>query len=168
MTDELIAVLREHACKYSLMQPCDAVKLIYQNEFGGGHLIKDPAQSLVRLKYEYTDVIREHGMPLYEDIGNGIVRVNLSALDVEAYPLEKLNGDFVRSAEIHKGTFESFKEKLMCMIEHFEECGFGFSKDELADYLAKYADAGYPMVSHSAIYRGAYRPAYRVIVKALM
>lgn len=168
MTDGLIGVLREHVRRYPLMQPCDAVKLIYQNEFGGGHLIKDPAQSLARLKSEYTDVIHEQGMPLCENIGNGIVRVNLPALDVEAYPLEKLNDDFVRSAEIHKGTFESFKEKLMCMTEHFEECGFGFLKDELTDYLAKYADAGYPMVSHSDIYRDAYRPAYRVIVKSLM
>ena len=36
--EELERILREHAERYPLMQPTDAVKLIYQNEFGGGHL----------------------------------------------------------------------------------------------------------------------------------
>ena len=44
MTDsmfELERILRQHADSYPLLQPTDAVKLIYQNEFGGGHLIRD-------------------------------------------------------------------------------------------------------------------------------
>ena len=39
--EELKAILITHAKRYPLMQPRDAVKLIYQNEFGGGHLICD-------------------------------------------------------------------------------------------------------------------------------
>lgn len=39
--NELEGVLKEHAKRYPLMQPRDAVKLIYQNEFGGGDLIRD-------------------------------------------------------------------------------------------------------------------------------
>ena len=38
---ELEAILKIHVKRYPLMQPTDAVKLIYQNEFGGGHLIRD-------------------------------------------------------------------------------------------------------------------------------
>ena len=34
-------ILLTHAARYPLMEPRDAVKLIYQNEFGGGHLIRD-------------------------------------------------------------------------------------------------------------------------------
>ena len=37
--EELKQILQEHAKRYPLMQPRDVVKLIYQNEFGGGHLI---------------------------------------------------------------------------------------------------------------------------------
>ena len=44
--DELIKILRAHAEKYPLMRPQDAVKLVYQNEFGGGHLIVDYDWSL--------------------------------------------------------------------------------------------------------------------------
>ena len=38
---ELEAILKIHVKRYPLMQPTDAVRLIYQNEFGGGHLIRD-------------------------------------------------------------------------------------------------------------------------------
>lgn len=46
---ELAAILRAHAERYPRMQPPGAGKLFYQNEFGSGHLIADPAASLARL-----------------------------------------------------------------------------------------------------------------------
>lgn len=62
------------------MQPTDAVKLIYQNEFGGGHLIRDEKACLNYLCREYESVEKDASIPLCEDIGNGIVRVNLAAV----------------------------------------------------------------------------------------
>ena len=162
---ELIEILKIHAKKYPLMRPEDAVKLIYQNEFGGGHLIKDPEQRLRRLRLEYEQVEKSPGAELFEDIGNGIVRVNLAALDLGEYPLEKLNRDFVASAERHRGNPEIFIEKLSALWCEAERIGFGFTKRELGKYLAKYKSAGFPAVSHSEAYRNAYRPAYRVIEK---
>lgn len=166
MTDELICVLKEHARRYPLMKPCDAVKLIYQNEFGGGHMIKNAVQSLERLREEYASVVLDPEMSLYEDIGNGVVRVNLAAIRPEAYSLEKINDDFVHSSLLHTGSVESFIEKLNVLKERFCECGFSFTAEELDEYLKMYESAGYPMVSHSETYREAYKPAYRVIVRS--
>ena len=45
MTD-LSEILRAHSARYPLMMPCDAVKLIYQNEFGGGHIVENEKASL--------------------------------------------------------------------------------------------------------------------------
>lgn len=45
-TDELYGVLCAHAARYPLMRPTDAVKLIYQGEFGSGHMIKNEAAAL--------------------------------------------------------------------------------------------------------------------------
>ena len=39
---ELKDALLLHANMYPRMRPADAVKLVYQNEFGGGHMIKSP------------------------------------------------------------------------------------------------------------------------------
>lgn len=162
---ELIEILHRHAKSYPLMQPCDAVKLIYQNEFGGGHIIKDPKQSLLYLRREYEQTEKTPDAPLYEDIGNGIVRVNLSALDTEIYSLDDLNRDFVSSANRHKGDPKSFEQKLKLMLSEFDRIGFGFTKDELEKYLDDYLKAGCPPVSHSEAYRNAYKPAYRIIEK---
>lgn len=81
--EKLERILREHARRYPKMQPTDAVKLIYQNEFGGGHLIREEQVCMNYLRSEYASVEKDASIPLYEDIGNGIVRVNLAAVKEE-------------------------------------------------------------------------------------
>ena len=154
-------ILLAHAKRYPQMQPTDAVKLIYQNEFGGGHLIRDEAACLNYLRREYESVEKNGSMPLYEDIGNGIVRISLAA--VREADLEKLGQAFIRSAAEHRGNLESFKEKLAVLTEMTERGVFAFDAQALNAYLSEYAKAGYPAVSHSPAYRQAYKPAYRII-----
>ena len=108
--EELKVILITHANRYPLMQPQDAVKLIYQNEFGGGHLIRDEEACLNYLRREYADLEKDPSAQLYEEIGNGIVRVNLAAVKPE--DLEQLGRDFIRSAAEHAGTMDSFLQKL--------------------------------------------------------
>lgn len=163
MMEELEQILREHAKRYPLMQPCDAVKLIYQNEFGGGHLIRDEQACLNYLRREYADLEKDPTAPMYEDIGNGIVRVNLAAVREEA--LEQLGQDFIASAAKHKGTLDSFLNKLEVLISLTADGVFTFDADALNAYLSEYKAAGYPAVSHSPEYRQAYNPAYRVILR---
>ena len=159
--EELQKVLREHAKRYPLMQPRDAVKLIYQNEFGGGHLIRDEQACLNYLRREYADLEKDPTTPLYEDIGNGIIRVNLAALREE--DLEQLGKAFIDSAAKHKGTLDSFLNKLEVLRTLTAEGVFAFDLDALNSYLSEYEAAGYPAVSHSEQYRQAYKPAYRII-----
>ena len=165
MTDErtdLAGIIKAHTKRYPLLQPCDIVKLIYQNEFGGGHLITDREQSLKRMREEYVAVKADPRSPAHEDIGNGMERVYLSALENEE-ALVELNDLFVRSAMLHKGSLKNFKRKLDILIKEFNTFGFHFSKKDLVEYLRQYEKEGDPMVSHSAVYREAYHPAYRVI-----
>ena len=161
--EELKQILQKHATRYPLMQPVDAVKLIYQNEFGGGHLIKDEAACLNYLRREYESVEKDSTMPLYEDIGNGIVRVNLAAVKPE--DLDQLGRDFIRSAAEHTGTRERFLQKLDVLRQLTEAGHFGFGMIALGDYLLEYINSGCPMVSHSEQYRQNYAPAYRIIKK---
>ena len=163
MMEELEQILREHAKRYPLMQPRDAVKLLYQNEFGGGHLIRDEEACLNYLRREYADLEKDPTAPMYEDIGNGIVRVNLGAVREEA--LEQLGQDFIASAAKHKGTLDSFLNKLEVLISLTADGVFTFDADALNAYLSEYKAAGYPAVSHSPEYRQAYNPAYRVILR---
>lgn len=152
-------ILRKHAARYPLMEPTDAVKLIFQNEFGGGHLIADEEACLAFLRREHAQTPPQ--MPCTEDLGNGIVRVYLGGVK----NVEALGRAFLYSVAHHKGSLPAFLEKLEVLREVTREGIFDFSPEALEDYLAEYEKAGYPPVSHSPAYRAAYHPAYRVILK---
>ena len=166
--DELKQILIAHARRYPAMEPTDAVKLIYQNEFGGGHLIRDEAACIGYLRREYERTEQLEDAPLTEAIGNGLVRVHLQALKAYGYPPEALADDFIRSASLHTGSVESFLEKLEILRQTVREGYFRFSLPVLKDYLRSYAEAGYPMVSHSEAYRRAYAPAYRIVLETIV
>ena len=157
-------ILLKHIKKYPKMQLTDLVKLIYQNEFGGGHLIKDSNVSLAYLKKEYCQLKQDESIDLYEEIGNGIVRVNLAALDKNNLSLERLNELFVKSANEHKGNVENFERKLQILEKLIEEKKVSISKEEYTNYINEYKKLNYPAVSHSEIYREYYHPSYRIIL----
>ena len=158
---ELESVLKDHANRYPRMEPTDAVKLLYQNEFGGGHLIRDVDACLRYLRAEYESIPKDPAAPRREYIGNGIYRVNLAAL-TEA-ELEDLGRDFVASAAAHKGDLSRFIKKLAVLRKLPAGGVFSFDSAQLEEYLTAYEQAGYPMVSHSPAYREHYKPAYRII-----
>ena len=159
--EELKSVLKDHARRYPRMEPTDAVKLLYQNEFGGGHLIRDVDACLRYLQAEYESVPKDPAATRREYIGNGIYRVNLAALTESE--LEDLGRDFIASAAGHKGSLNCFIQKLETLRHLTAEGVFAFDSARLEEYLTAYEQAGYPMVSHSPTYREHYKPAYRII-----
>lgn len=158
-------ILRLHTMRYPLMQPTDLVKLLYQNEFGGGHLIAEKTQCLARLRREYAETERSGAIPLCENIGNGLVRVCLAPLDASVYPLEALNRDFIRSSLLHTGDINRLLEKLELLKTELSSLAVSFTEAELDSYLTSYVRDGCPIVSHSPLYRETYHPAYRVVLK---
>lgn len=161
--EELKQILQEHGKRYPAMEPADAVKLIYQNEFGGGHMIRDAESCMAYLRQEYENTPPNPHLPRCEAIGNGIVRIHLAAVAPEE--LEQLGREFIHSAAQHQGQMSRFLEKLEVLRAIARQGDLPFDLQTLDAYLAAYANEGYPMVSHSSAYRQAYRPAYRVIMK---
>lgn len=156
-------IIKQHAKKYPLMQPTDAVKLIYQNEFGGGHLIKDKEKCKAFLLEEYAAVEQKSQGEIFEPIGNSTVRVHLNLLDRQNLQPETLCEWFILSSERCSGSAESFEEKLGVLKDICAERAFSFSCEELQEYIGKCKEKGYPAVSHSEQYRRAYSPAYRIV-----
>ena len=163
-----VTLVKAHAHKYPLMQPCDVVKLLYQHEFGGGHLVTDEALSLQRLRAEAASLAADAGSPLREDIGNGYERLYLSPAVRQKLSLELLNRIFIASSKHAHGTQEAFQDKLAILRGMAAEHIFTFSISDLDCYLRQYREAGYPAVSHSAGYVSASHPAYRVVCKRYM
>lgn len=159
---ELSEILLRHAEKYPKMQPCDAVKLVYQNEFGSGHYIPDPEKAFAWLCKEYETCEKFPEAPVFESVGNGIQRVYISSVDVNVYPLEQIFNDFLNCSKEHKGNLKSFSEKLEVLKNLVVKGVFAFGEKEFCEYLEEYKKMGCPAVSHSETYREAYKPAYRI------
>ena len=161
---EIRDIIKKHAEKYPEMQPQDLYKLIYQNEFGGGHLIRDKEKCREYLYNEYDNV--EHiNTEREEYIGNGIVRINLKGLKREE--LDGLIEKFVLSAEKVKGNINSFKEKLKLACETVKSGVFSFTLADFTAFLTEAEEKNYPAVSHSDVYKRLYSPSYRVVLRIL-
>lgn len=146
----------------------DMVKLIFQNEFAGGHLISDREDSLRRLREE----LRSANAPgqdritpgsAFEDIGNGLCRLHLRTSECAALSPETINAFFVNTADAVRGSVRSFEAKLDVLRQCCSEGLLPWSSAEAEAYLSAYKAKGYPPVSHSGAFRAACSPAYRIV-----
>ena len=163
----MIEIIKEHLKIYPHMQIQDVTKLLYQSEFGGGHLIADSNRSLDRIKEEYESIddYRKNSKRKYESIGDGMYRVYLSCL-TEDLSAEILNRMFVASANHRTGTVEGLEKKLATCLKACEEGTLPYSYEEMKGHFEEWKAEGYPAKSHTEIYRQNYHPAYRVMEEA--
>jgi len=153
--EELRALLAAAYKSHPNMEIRDAVKFIYQNEFGPGHIIKDRGDSLRRLVTELKTVYAGEEVP-GEPIGNGLFRLSLRYAKGRLSP-ETINAMLINTANNVAGRRGRFAEKLK-LLEMLP-----FDAMECEKYLSAYEKSGFPAVSHSEIYRFEYSPAYRII-----
>lgn len=160
----MIEIIKAHLEAYPQMQIQDISKLLYQSEFGGGHLIADADRSLERIKAEYEQMTDEEKVqPLkYEKIGDGMYRVYLSCLS-EDLSAEILNRMFVASANHKKGSVEGLEMKLEACLKACEVKELPFTYEDMKEHFEEWKAEGYPAKSHTEIYRENYHPAYRVM-----
>ncbi len=158
-------ILLQHFAQYPKMEPQDAVKLIYQQEFGPEHMIKDPGKSLSSLKTEMAALpAGPAGETLYESIGNGLCRLNLRPCREKGIPAEDVNRLFVETAQSTEGDKKRFRQSLRALQKLAEEGETPFDAIDLDLFLARYPDSC-PAMHHSVSYRLAYAPAYRIVAQ---
>ena len=163
---KLEEVLAYHQAAYPLMRPADYYKLIYQNEFGGGHMIADPRRSLALLQEEARTLPKAPAPKLSDDIGSGLCRMHLSQALTRGLTPETLNRMFVTAANSHSGTHDSFENKLLVLLDF---CRANMPHEDFtatASYIDAQRALSFPAVHHSDEYVRAYHPAYRVVEAA--
>lgn len=153
--------VKSHLRRYPKMEPTDVIKLLYQRAFGGGHLISDPAASLARLTAEYSQLPPFPPAVRTESVGGGMTRLYLDGIPAESLPT--VNRLFVMGAAEHRGDPDGFQRDLDAVTAAAQAGEMPFSADVWRESLAAYRAAGCPMVSHSAAYREAYAPSYRIL-----
>ncbi len=155
-------ILLAHAARYPRWLATDVLKLLYQSEFGCGHLLSDREQSLARLLDEWVRVARpmEDMLPI-EPIGGGFARANFAACRERGLSPESVHAAFYTSAQTLPGTLGGMLQKAALADALFPDMGIQKAADA-------WLDAGQPLFSHSPEYRAVYAPAYRVVKEGLI
>ena len=167
--ENIRTMLLAHFNKYPVSRPQDLIKLIYQNEFAGGHMVSDEVESMNRLETERDSAKKNRPAnvlyrELFDDIGNGYSRIHLSALP-DGLNMSTVNRFFINTANAGTGNAERFKAKLEVLLACCRDGLIPFSPDEVNECIRKYGGEEALSIRHSDAYKAAYSPAYRVISK---
>lgn len=151
--------------KYPLMEIDDYIKVIFQHINGGNHLLKNPEMAKRYLLEEYDSIKEDSTIPLEEDIGNSIVRINLARYKYEGLDINLLFDIFVKSASIYQKDIEAMEEAFNVLIDLVNSNLLPLNIKDLKTFLSIYRENDYPLISHSKTYKREYNPHYRIIHK---
>lgn len=146
-----------------LSEPRDAVKLAFQSAFGCGHLLSDLQTVARRIRAELQATPENAAQPASTVIGGRLCRLHLAAPAVHGLAPERTAKMMAITAAHVRGDRDAFEQSLARLRKLAAEGETPFSLGALDSYLAEYRAQGCPPVSHSARYRAAYAPAYRVV-----
>ena len=168
--NETINILKSHYKKYPFSQVTDMLKLLYQNEFGCGHMVTDKKYSMNMIYEELANIADNISNNIsnndaFEYIGNDMYRLHLHILRQCTLKPETLNGFFVFTANNVQGSDEGYEKKAALFIELCKNSVFPFNPAEVTQTFDDSRSAGHPPKRHSETFRLAYAPAYRVVSK---
>jgi len=162
--EKVKALLLEHRERRPLMRGTDYYKLLYQGVFGVGHIMGGNAWGWLTREAESLDLDAHPDEPLIEGVSadGSMVRVNLRPYVREGRPLDVLF-EAMKATALVEGTPENFIEAWDIFLGLVEEGLIEVDPVELADLVEELRGEGVSPHHHSAEYREAYSPAYRVI-----
>lgn len=155
------AILNEKSI-HPYAQPQDYIKLIFQSEFGPGHLIPNPDWAKNRL-YEEWQQVKDMPAENPQDIGGGYIRLCIKGIDESR--LGEINTAFVASANEKAGSDAGFMAKLELFLAMAGENSFDFDLNTAENAVKEYLKDGIRPTSHTKVYHRHYTPAYRVVKK---
>ena len=160
-------ILSLHAQRYPGMEARDYIKLLYQSEFGPGHLTAED-DAFNSLRAEFSQAVKEDYSPEYavEAIGGGLCRTHLDPRLLSEEDLPLLCRCFIRSAR-PRGSTAGLWEKLGTLSAMAWSGALPLELKELELFLALYDSEGCPPLAHSDSYRELHRPHYRVMDRDL-
>jgi hypothetical protein len=162
----LTDLIDQYLTRYPAMTPADVYKLLYQGTLGPAHLIASPEDFAARLRAEYETVSPRGAGLLWEPVRpDGVLgRLNLRPFKARGGDVEALVVACLQTAERDWGTPEQLRTAwagfvALCRTGRWE----AFDLEEVLTLTIRLEEQSYPAVHHSARYREAYRPAYRLV-----
>jgi len=150
----------------------DIYKSFYQNRFGTGHLVTDPAaterylyQELERMEEEPVDSDIRYWEPIGADTQH--VRVFLRAVVDGKVSVQQLNDAFVRSAQVQRTVPFDWHTEWLTILKVIADHRMTVSEGETDSARLIEMSRTNTAAHHSRRYNAAYHPHYRVVRKEI-
>ena len=160
-TNKTRELLIEHYNTYPRLEVSDIFKFIFQSAYGCEHLVSSKERALNYIKEELKRVSGDEA-PRVDRLDGDYSRVYLSCLNDKVTP-EVMAEYFCLSAKIEPDGKEKLLEKIAVARELIADGTIPLSLSDFDELHATWKAANYPAIHHSASFREAYHPAYRVI-----
>lgn len=154
-------LLLNHYNNFSLLQPEDIFKFLFQSSFGCEHLVSDKKSVSEYIKREYEKVPAGEP-PFSEKLDGAYSRVYLSWLNEGLSP-ETLARLFCLSGKEEKDGRALLCQKIDTAKKLIANGEIPLCKEDFDEKLRLWQKKDCPAVHHSDEFREAYKPAYRVI-----
>jgi hypothetical protein len=163
--ETLGSILTAHCHRYPRLQMADLYKLLHQASMGSEHAIVDPEGARAWLERELAALGTGPDEPLVDHISpdGRIARVHLRPYVAKSLDPEALLAAFLRTGRGFPGEAERLRQYGRVAEEIASASRLPFPPGSIAAFMERMAHRGFPAVHHSAAYRVAYRPAYRVV-----
>jgi uridine kinase len=181
---ETVSVITEQMRLYPKSEAVDLLKVLYQNEFGPGHLITDSRKAKKLLADEIAANSEPFPEKTVEPIGNKLCRLHIAAVKEQGLSAETFYRFFEMTAIHTRGTEESFLRKVKTLksiakiglptkigyygVKHLalsvtKTQKLPFSAAEIDAAVSMWQAGGGGLFSHSKSFKETYKPAYRVV-----
>ncbi len=147
----------------------DVYKLLFQGVFGVGHIMGEDAYQRLLEEAGRVDLLDHQGEPLLEPVSvdGEVVRVNLRPYLRQGGSLDDLY-EAMKGSSAVKGDPEEFMSLWGLFKELAEEEKLGMDQKTIDEYDEELRTRGPEPRHHSAGYREAYYPAYRIVRRRLL
>lgn len=155
------ALLSQHYKEYPELQAEDIFKYLFHSALGCEHLVTDEPAALHYIQQEF-DTVASIAPDRVEPLDGAYSRVHLGVLHSGLRP-QTLARLFLLSAKKETDSRAILEQKLTVASEMIEKSELPLDARIFAQKAQAWRAAGFPAVHHSATFRQAYHPAYRVI-----
>lgn len=158
-------ILAEQVRRYPEIGVQDLYKLIYQAALGCEHAAHDEDTARDWLEREVGALETGPQEPTVDPLSpdGRIVRINLRPYAAERGDLGALLAAFLQTANEYRGTLGQLERYWVYAEGMAAEGRLPFAPAQLRAFFAARRAERFPAIHHSAPYREAYRPAYRVV-----
>ena len=136
----MLNILLEEKKRHPAAGVRDYCKLLYQSEFGAGHMVSGADASLERLRAECAACGVGEDAP-FTPVGGGLLRLHLRAIPSLGLRLETVNGLFLHACA-PRGSVEGLESKLALLRKNASM--LGLDENALEAEIAPWRAAGYP------------------------